>query len=554
MREDFDLRLGRISVWIVVLMLVVSQAAFAATRPVVTAMNGMVAAAHPLASQAGLDILKAGGNAVDAAVAVAATLSVVEPDLSSIAGGGAFLIFDASTNTMRIINANAPAPAGADVSTLTRDDALRGYKAGMVPAALAAWAEALENYGTMSLAEVLEPAIYYAEEGFPITARLADSLRNPILTVFPTSAQVYQPGGKFLRAGELLVQSGMARTLRTVAEKGVDEFYKGDLAREMAAFYEQHDGTLTYEDIASYEVDWEEPVVTTYRGYEIATPGGEWGGSMLIEQLNIVEAYDLRAWGRDSVETLHVMIEATRLAGIDRDTYIADPRFEEVPIDMLTSKEYAARQRARISMDRAMETVAPGGSRPEGPENTTHISVVDRWGNMVAYTTSIGSGWGTGVVIGETGVLLNNGGGWMSFDENDRNALRPGKRPMNNIAPVLISKDGKPFLTLGTPGGDAIWQTMFQLIVNLIDFEMDIQDAIEYPRYRVYEFGGNLVRIEPGFPQETIDGLIALGHNVEMYPALTSATGGAQGIVVDLETGAMMGGADPRRDGYVAGW
>lgn len=548
------MKFSRTGMLLVLMVLAISSTAFGATRPVVTAMNGTVASAHPLASQAGLDILKAGGNAVDAAVAVAAVLSVVEPDLSSIAGGGAFVIYEASTDTMLIINANAPAPAGADVSTLTRDEAMRGYKAGMVPSALAAWADALEAYGSMTMADVLEPAIYYAEVGFPITARLESSLKNQILAVFPSSANTFSPGGKQLRAGELLKQPGMARTFRIVAEKGVEEFYKGDLAREMAAFYEQHNGTLTYDDLASYETEWEEPVSTTYRGYEIATPGGEWGGAMLIEQLNIAETYDLRAWGRDSPETLHVMIEATRLAGADRDAYIADPKFIDVPIAQLTSKEYAAQQRERIALHSAMPAVAPGTVSHPGPENTTHISIVDRWGNMVAYTTSIGSGWGTGVVIGDTGVLLNNGGGWMIFDPEDRNALQPGKRPMNNIAPVLISKDGKPFLTLGTPGGDAIWQTMFQLIVNLIDFDMDIQDAIEYPRYRSFEFSGNLVRIEPGFPEDTISELVRLGHNVNMYDSLTSGTGGAQGIVVDLETGAMMGGADPRRDGYVAGW
>ncbi len=268
----------------------------------------------------------------------------------------------------------------------------------------------------------------------------------------------------------MLIQTDLANTMRRVAQEGADVFYKGEIADEMARFYQENGGLFTKDDFANYEVEWTKPLHGNYRGgYDIySPPGGEFcGAPPLIEQLNIVEAFDLRSM--EASDVLHVMVEATKLAGADRDAYVADPKFVYVPEKALTSKEYAAEQRMQIDLARAMETVPSGDA--DKYENTTHISVVDKDGNMVAYTTSIGSSFGTGVIVGNTGVFLNNGGGWMEFDENHINKLEPPhKRPMNNISPpVIVVKDGKPFLNIGTPGGDAIWQTMFQLIVNVID-------------------------------------------------------------------------------------
>lgn len=526
----------------------------AATRPVVTCSNGIVAAAHPLASQAGLQILMKGGNAIDAAVATAAVLNVVEPDFSSIAAGGVMMIYHGGTNEIECINANAPNPASASIETLTKDTAQRGYRAGMVPSALKAWCEALEKYGTMSLAEVLNPAIEYAEKGFPITRRLSSAIESNsvLLSIYPTSAAIFLPDGTVPQPGDILVQKDLGRTMRRVAAEGPDVFYKGEIADEMAKFYQENDGLFTKDDFANYEVEWQKPLHSMYRGYDVYAPGGEFCGALVLEQLNIVEAFELGTMGNESPDVLHIMAEATKLAGADRDKYIADPMFIDIPEKALVSKEYAAAQRSLINMAEAMDKVSGGDA--DKYENTTHISVVDKDGNMVSYTTSIGSSFGTGVVVGNTGVFFNNGGGWMEFDENHINKIEPHKRPMNNISPVFVFKDGKPFMNIGTPGGDAIWQTMFQLVVNVIDFGMDVQSAIEAPRYRIYNFGSNDLRMESRMAEDLVKDLAARGHRIRMFSDWTMSVGGAQGVVIDYDRGVLMGGADPRRDGYVVGW
>jgi len=543
-----------IALVLTMMTIVTASQVLGATRPVVTCSNGIVASAHPLASQAGLQILMKGGNAVDAAVATAAVLGVVEPDYSSIAAGGVMMIYDASTKEIVCINANAPNPAKASLSTLTKDTAQRGYAAGMVPAALKAWSAALERYGTMTLEEVLAPAIEYAEKGFPITERLASAIRSnhTLLSIYPTSAAVFLPNGEAPQAGDILIQKDLANTMKRVAQEGPDVFYKGEIADEMVEFFEETGGLITKEDLVNYDLEGVKPLHSTYRGYDVYSPGGEFCGALVLEQLNIVEAFDLAKMGPDSADTLHLMIEATKLAGVDRDKYIADPKFVYIPEKALTSKDYAAAQRALIDMTKAADQVV--GTDAEMYENTTHISVIDKDGNMVAYTTSIGSSFGTGVVIGNTGVLLNNGGGWMEFSEDHINKVEPHKRPMNNISPVFVLKDGKPVLNIGTPGGDAIWQTMFQLVVNVLDFGMDIQTAIETPRYRTYSFGGNDVRLEARIPAEIRAELESRGHRIRMFGEWTSSVGGAQGILADYDRRVFMGGADPRRDGYVVGW
>jgi gamma-glutamyltranspeptidase/glutathione hydrolase len=419
---------------------------------------------------------------------------------------------------------------------------------------LKAWSAALERYGTMTLEEVLAPAIEYAEKGFPITERLASAIRSnhTLLSIYPTSAAVFLPNGEAPQAGDILIQKDLANTMKRVAQEGPDVFYKGEIADEMVEFFEETGGLITKEDLVNYDIEWVKPLHSTYRGYDVYSPGGEFCGALVLEQLNIVEAFDLAKMGPDSADTLHLMIEATKLAGVDRDKYIADPKFVYIPEKALTSKDYAAAQRALIDMTKAADQVV--GTDAEMYENTTHISVIDKDGNMVAYTTSIGSSFGTGVVIGNTGVLLNNGGGWMEFSEDHINKVEPHKRPMNNISPVFVLKDGKPVLNIGTPGGDAIWQTMFQLVVNVLDFGMDIQTAIETPRYRTYSFGGNDVRLEARIPAEIRAELESRGHRIRMFGEWTSSVGGAQGILADYDRRVFMGGADPRRDGYVVGW
>jgi gamma-glutamyltranspeptidase/glutathione hydrolase len=468
-----------------------------------------------------------------------------------LAAGGMMLIYDAESNEVVGINANAPAPAATDVAMFTSETARRGYLAGNVPAALAAWDEALKKYGTMTLAQVLAPAIDYARNGFPMTESLSLAIEGSetLLSAIPTSAKVYLPDGRVPQPGEVFVQPDLASVMERIAAEGADVFYKGDIAREMADFYKENGGLFTYEDFANYEIEWTRPLVGTYRGYEIYVPGGEFCGALLLEQLNIVENDDLAAMGHNTPETLHLMIETTKLAGLDRDKYIADPRFVKIPEAGLISKDYAREQRAKIDMEHATKDFEAGNPIPYEESHTTHLGTVDRWGNMVSYTTSTGSGWGTSVVVGDTGTTFNNGGGWMELDPNHINCLAANKRPMNNICPMFMFKDGKPVINAGTPGGNYIWGTMFQFVVNLVDFGMSPQQAVEEPRYLVQQFKGNRISVFNEMPDEVAEGLKAKGHDVRR-----GWSGTIEVIMRDPETGVLVSGLDPTRDSYAAAW
>ncbi|MDD4336731.1 MAG: gamma-glutamyltransferase [Firmicutes bacterium] len=525
----------------------------AASQPVVSARNGMVVAANPLASQAGLQMLVQGGNAVDAAIATAAVMAVVEPQYSSLAAGGMMLIYDASSGNVVGLNANAPSPAAATIDKFTSETARRGYLAGNVPAALKAWDEALKNYGTMTLDQVLAPAIHYAEKGFPMTESLSNAIRSSeaLLSAIPTSAKVFLPGGRVPEPGEIFVQEDMANVMKRVAAEGTDVFYKGDIAREMAQFYQENGGLFTYEDFANFEIEWTVPLKGNYRGYDIYAPGGEFCAAMLLQQLNVVESFDIASMGHNTPETLHLMIETTKLAGLDRDKYVADPRFVDIPEQGLISKEYAKALRAKLNLEHAATGLTAGDPDPWEYEesHTTHLGTVDRWGNMVSYTTSTGSSFGTSVVVGNTGTTFNNGMGWMELDPDHINCLAPNKRPMNNICPVFIFKDGEPIINAGTPGGNYIWGTMFQFIVNMIDFGMTPQRAVEVPRYLVRQFDGTRISLFEAMPEETRKGLADRGHSIS-----TSWSGTIEVIMRNPETGVLTSGLDPTRDSSAAAW
>ncbi len=538
---------------LVSLISLVFATAVQASHPVVTARNGMVVAANPLASQAGLQMLIRGGNAIDAAIATAAVMAVVEPQYSSPAGGGAMLIYDQESGEVIVLNANAPSVAAATPDKFTTETARRGYLAGNVPAALKAWDAALERFGTMDLAEVLEPAIHYAEEGFPMTVSLSNAIRGSeaLLSAIPTSAKVFLPNGRVPQPGEIFKQLDMANVLKRVAEEGVDVFYKGDIARNMADFYQENGGLFTYEDFANYDIEWVKPLRESYRGYDIYTSGGEFCGALILQQLNVIEEFDIKSMGHNNPETLHLMIETTKLAGLERDKYIADPNFVDIPEQGLISKEYAQALRSSLSLEKA-STQAPERELDAWDyeeSHTTHLGTVDKWGNMVAYTTSTGSGFGTSVVVGDTGITFNNGMGWMELDPDHINVIAPNKRPMNNIAPIFIFKDGEPIINAGTPGGNYIWGTMFQFIVNMIDFEMTPQQAVEMPRYLVNQFDGTRIALFAAMPQETRDGLAEKGHTIS-----TSWSGTIEVIQRDPKTGALTSGLDPTRDSSAAAW
>ena len=575
-----------------------------AHRPAVTGTNGLITSGHPLASMAGMQILMQGGTAADAAVAILATLNLVEPMMSGAGGNGFFTIFDAETSEVHSLNATGAAPRALDARDVTAEELHRGMKAGVVPGLLGGWIALLDRFGTMSLREVLDPAIRYAERGHPVAPFVANSIgiARELFERFDTTAAVFLPDGDPPAAGQIVRYPDLARTFHKLIEAedtaraarasrsrrlraAFDRFYKGDIARQMARYYQRTGGLFTRADFAAYEPTWAEPVQTTYRGYDIySSPATSRGGLEVAMQLNLVEGYDLATMGHNSAETLHLIAEAIKVAKADVYHYVADPTAAIVPTDGMLAKEFAATRRALISVHPSQAMVYPEHGAPKGAPvsgdtptpaatdtgprsersyagSTTSFSVVDRAGNVVVGTPTLGSQWGTGVVVGDTGLIFNNGArhGSTSPYPDDVNYARGGQIPILNNAPMLVMKDGAFFLALGTPGGETIGQTQFQVVVNVVDFGMGIQEAIEAPRIvldadpNFYRPGAGItVRLEGRIAPQVVADLVAMGHTVEL--SREYAFGNMQGIVVSPVTGTMTAGADPRRMGYAIGW
>lgn len=568
-----------------------------AHRPAVPGPNGLVTSGHPLASMAGLRILMQGGNAADASVAVLATLHVVRPQMSGIGGNGFLTIYDKGSDRVHNLSAAGAAPLALDAAALTPDDLNAGTKAGVVPGLFGGWIALLQRFGTLSLAQVLEPAIAYAEKGHPLEPSVASAIRGAAddFRRHPTSARVFMPEGRVPAAGETFRMPDLARTLRRLAEAerhalargasredalqaAFDLFYKGDIAREMAQFYQDNGGDFTLEDFARYEPSWAEPVRTTYKGYEIVTsPPTSRGGLEVAMQLNLVEAFDLKAMGHNSPEALHLITEAIKVAKADVYEYVADPAFSPVPMAQMVSKAYAEQRRALIDPARAIAYPEHGdipvaaGSRPPGggvtfPEDawegsTTSFSVADRFGNVISGTPTHGGTFGTRVVVGNTGILFNNGtriGSTAPYPDHI-NYPRGGQIPILNNSPTLVFRDGAFHLAVASPGGETIGQTQFQVLLNVLEFGMGIQEAIEAPRISLdadpnfYRTGSAItIRAESRIAQETLDRLGAMGHRVQLAPGFS--LGSNSGIIRDPLTGAILAGADPRRVDYAVGW
>ncbi|MGE3887794.1 MAG: gamma-glutamyltransferase [Vicinamibacterales bacterium] len=576
------------------------RASLRAHRPAVPGTRALVTSAHPLASMAGMDILMKGGNAFDAAVAVAATLNLVEPMSSGFGGNGFMTVYHRASGKVLSLNMTGAAPKAVVASEMTPALLDRGIKAGIVPGNVGGLLTALERFGTKSLAEVLAPAIGYAERGVPINQNVASSIRSAqeYFAKVPTSAAVFLPGGRVPTEGELFRMPDLARTFRKLVEAEAqalaagqvraaairaahDRFYTGDIAKAIADFARGNDGLLTAEDIASFRAEWTEPLHTTYRGYDVySNPSTSRGGFEVAMQLNLVEPFDLKGMGAGSAAATHVMAEAIKVAKADIYRYVADPRSYAVPQAGLLSKEYAASRRPLIDLARAgaypppgSPAGAPGTLRDaRGPVlaehyerayDTTSFSIVDPEGNAVACTPTLGGNFGNMVVMGGTGLLLNNGmrlGSTSPYPDNP-NYVAGGRIPILNNSPVIVMKDGRLKMIFGTPGGETIGQTQFQVLVNVLDFGMGIQDAIEAPRFRVdadpsfYKPGAAMtLAVEARLPKAVLDTLKGMGHAVEMLPAFTAGVGGVQGILFNLDAGTMTAGADPRRAGYAVGW
>lgn len=522
-------------------------------RSMVIGKRGIVAASQSLASLAGLDILKQGGNAVDAAVAAAAVLNVVEPMSTGIGGDAFIMVYLAKEKKLAALNASGRAPYN-----LTREKVFKaGYKeiplehlmAVTVPGAFDGWCEVLEKYGTKSLEEVLQPAIYYAENGFPVTEIIQRAWKEneEKLSKFPDTKRTYLVNGRAPEVGEIFIQKNLANTFKKLAKGGRDAFYRGEIAEAIVKFSEENGGYFSMKDFEDHTSTWVKPIFTDYKGYRLfeCPPNGQ--GIAALEMLNILENMDLKSLGHNSAEYLHYLIEAKKLAFADIGKWVGDPEFNELPIDKMTSKKYATNQFKRIDKDKALRHLNSG---IPGNGDTIYLTVMDKDNNAVSFINSIYYGFGSGITAGETGICLQNRGALFSLEEGHVNVLEPHKRPFHTIIPAMVFKNGEFFMTFGVMGGSMQPQGHVQVLLNIVEFGMNIQEAISAPRFR--HVSDLRIMLEPEIGEEVRDELLKKGH--EIIPHVPFSYGGGQGIIFNKDTGVKMGGSDPRKDGMAVGW
>lgn len=548
------------------------------------AENGMVAAKHPLAAEAGLQVLKDGGNAVDAAITTALAMGVLEPHLNGIGGGGFMVFHDTSNGDNHFLDFSAVAPQAAtpDMYEIVdkgatgvvgflgvKDDTnVRGHRSVAVPGMVPGAAEALEHFGTITLEQAMQPAIRFAEEGFDVTwyTMLGVGGSMELIARFPATAAIFFKEGKFLftaagqQPADRIVQKDLAATLRRIAKEGPDGFSRGEVARAIVQELGAHGNPVTEDDLVNYETRLVKPRVVTYRnGYQwVFGPGT--GGSTLAETFNILEGFDFQNLDPRGAQALHLFIEAARVAYTDRWQHLADEVYVDVPWQVLESKEYAAERRQAIDPGKAAESIVPWeggpfgcGAKPGAGGCTTHLSVVDRDRNMVAITQTINEGWGSGVVVPGTGVLLNDA--MVLFDPNPgrANSIQGGKRPLSSMTPVLVLKEGKPFVTVGALGGRKIMGTVMKILHNVIGFGMGIQEAcatisVDCSRAEVLT--------DAGLGASVYKSLSEMGHVLDIRensfrPRLFASPAG---ILVDQATGKLHGGGDPYHPGVAIGY
>lgn len=538
--------------------------------------RGMVASAHPYATLAGLDVLRDGGNAFDAAVAVASTLNVVEPYMSGVGGIGTALVYIAAEKRTRSLNFSGRAAGAATPDKFTEQTKETGPRSPLVPGNVAGWFEIHNRYGRRPLARCFRDAIDYARRGAPLTPFNAEMLTMswPLLTRFESTRKSFLNSAKSPSpAGALFKQPDLADSLEAIAEGGAKEFYEGRIGKLIASELRKLGGIITADDLAAYRPEWADPVTADYRGLEVRLPPPNSSGFQIAETLNILNGFKSLEYG--TVDTLHVLLEAVKLAVEDRLKYAGDPDFVDIPLKRLLSKAHADAQRAKISLKKARpqpkqrlprEHLAAGDGTPEeqlfGPEAygwwrqglTTHFAVADSQGNVVTVTQTLGNGYGSGLVIGDTGIFLNNMSLWFDIDTKlpTPNIVAPRKRVDFCVAPSQLFKDGEFVLSIGTPGSYGILQTTLQMIHHYADAGMNVQEAIEAPRFRLQEPG--VQNFEGRFPQGLIDSLNARGHTVtRLAQGWSRGVGGAHGVQ-RTSSGTFMGGADPRRDGVAMGY
>ncbi len=541
------------------------------------APRGVVAVSQPLAAKAGAEMLSKGGNAIDAAAAIQFALNVEEPMMTGIGGGAFIMIYLANEKKVVVIDAREKAPGKASPTQfldatgnpMNFNTAVASGLSVGVPGTLMGTATALQRYGTMSLKEVMAPAIKMADEGIPVTPFLAGSLAGSVKKISMQPGKAYtffRPDGETpLQVGDTLVQKDLAKTFRTIASEGIDAYYQGPIGEAIATIVKARGGPMEASDIKAYTVADRQPVMGKYRGWEIASmPPPSSGGLTVIQTLMMLERFPIGAWGHNSADTLSVTIEALRLAYADRGKYMGDADFVDMPMKGLLNPDYVASRSALIDKDHANPSVTYGdpwayegssGSTMaavdpgrEGGE-TTHFVAADRWGNVVSWTTTIESGWGSGIMVPGYGFLLNNEMTDFDFTPGGANEMQPFKRPRSSMTPTILLKDGKPWMATGSPGGATIINTVLQVIMNVVDHGMTVEEAVDAPRIsRTSASYTASTSWEDGIPDAVRAELVNRGHSKWSGPTVI---GSAQSLVIDLQTGRMFAAGDSRRNGTV---
>ena len=522
-------------------------------RSIVTTRQGIVATEQPLASQAGAMVLAAGGNAIDAIVAANAVMGVVAPAMNGIGGDLFAIVYEAKSGKLYGLNASGWAPAAMSVAALRakHPDAekvpKRGIDAVTVPGCVEGWEKLLTRFGRRQFADVLAPAIAYAENGFPVTELTARSWGATAVKNDANGARTFLPGGRAPKFGEVFRNPDVAWALREIVALGRRAFYEGEIAKRIVATSQRLGGTMTAADLAEYSAEWVEPIATTYRGWKVyeIPPNGQ--GIAALEMLNLMESFPLAEYGHNSVRALHAMIEAKKLAYADVLRFIGDPRFGQIPVAGMLSKDYA-RDRAKL-IDAAQAREEAEAGRPPAPgSDTTYLCAVDGEGNMVSLIQSNYDGMGSGVVPDGCGFALQNRGALFSLDASHPNALAGRKRPLHTIIPAFMEK-GDVRIAFGCMNGWNQAQAHAQIVANLVDFKMNLQAAIEAPRFTKLTFAGYDVSMEGRVPAEVRRELEALGHKISVLASYVGTVGGAQAVMRDFSTGVNYGASDPRKDG-----
>ncbi len=537
-----------------------------AHRSETVAANGMVCTSQPLAAQIGLDVLKSGGNAVDAAIATSAAMGLMEPTSCGIGGDLFAIVYDAKTKKLYGLNASGPAPKRATLKYFA-DKKLefipeRGALSWSVPGCVEGWDQLRRKFGTKTFQELLAPTIRYAEAGYPVTEVIAGSWKSSekMLAKDPGMKETFLIDGRAPKAGEVFQNPHLAKSLKRIAEKGRDGFYAGEIAEAIVKLSDAEGGLFARTDFADYKSEWLDPVKTNYRGYDVweLPPPGQ--GIAALQMLNLLEPHDIKTMGPNSPEYWHLLVEAKKLAFADRAKYYTDPRFAEVPTERLISKEYAA-ERAKLIDPKKSGVGVHAGDALVGQADTIYLTVVDKDRNCVSLIQSNYMGFGSGLSAPGTGFGLQNRGCLFSLDPKHANKLEPGKRPFHTIIPAMVTKDGAPFFTFGVMGGDMQPQGHVQLLVNILDFGMGVQAAGDAPRLEHVgsatptgkpeaENGGTILA-ELGIPDSVVKELEARGHVVKRTKV---NSGGYQGILIDPKTGVLRGGTESRKDGVATGW